>query len=179
MLFGECDCLHCVTVAATSEHGVSLDRSTSSATRLIYFTYGRCGGCACVALACAWTLHCRDNGFFTVHFPVRQIWQVSEEAHERFVTANHLTGGFFVSAKSGENLLTTFYRVAAGVHGIELTDHELAFTEKARTMTCTWPASYPLPLTLLLAHAHSRTLTGHRQPHSHTGTRASATKCCR
>lgn len=47
---------------------------------------------------------------------------------------NDLEGGFFISAQSGENVLTTFYKVAAATSGITLTAHELAFTEKARKL---------------------------------------------
>ena len=43
---------------------------------------------------------------------------------------NDCDGGFFISAQSGENVLTTFYKVAASAAGIQLTAHELAFTEK-------------------------------------------------
>ena len=58
--------------------------------------------------------------------------QVAPEAHDKFVRDNDLDGGFFISAQSGENVLTTFYKVAASTAGIELTAHELAFTEKVR-----------------------------------------------
>lgn len=58
------------------------------------------------------------------------VLQVSPEAHDKFVLDNDCDGGFFISAQSGENVLTTFYKVAASTAGIQLTAHELAFTEK-------------------------------------------------
>jgi hypothetical protein len=39
-------------------------------------------------------------------------------------------GGFFVSAKSGENVVKTMYRTAAEVAGVTLTDYELGFHDK-------------------------------------------------
>lgn len=56
--------------------------------------------------------------------------KVTPEAHERFVEENELDGGFFISAQSGEAVLTAFYKVAAAQAGITLTAHELAFTER-------------------------------------------------
>jgi hypothetical protein len=66
---------------------------------------------------------------------------VTAEEHDKFVLDNNLDGGFFISAQSGENVLTTFYKAAASVSGIELTAHELAFTEKVAgvtVFTCVW-----------------------------------------
>ena len=48
-----------------------------------------------------------------------------------------LKGGFFVSAGSGENVLSVFYQVAARVVGIELTAYELEFTKKVLGVTVT------------------------------------------
>jgi hypothetical protein len=69
--------------------------------------------------------------------------QVTPEEHDKFVLDNNLDGGFFISAQSGENVLTTFYKAAASVSGIELTAHELAFTEK---VNCLWPDSVCAPV---------------------------------
>mmetsp|Transcript_21186 Transcript_21186/g.74706 ORF Transcript_21186/g.74706 Transcript_21186/m.74706 type:complete len:244 (-) Transcript_21186:153-884(-) len=56
--------------------------------------------------------------------------KVTPEQHERFIEENGLQGGFFISAQSGEAVLTAFYQVAAETAGITLTAHELAFTER-------------------------------------------------
>lgn len=61
--------------------------------------------------------------------------RVSEEAHEGFVTKHALAGGFFMSARSGENVLTGFYKAAAARVGIELTPAELELTAKVLAVT--------------------------------------------
>ena len=48
----------------------------------------------------------------------------------RFVASSNLTGGFFVSAGNGDNVLTVFYRVAAQINGLVLSAYELEFTKK-------------------------------------------------
>jgi small GTP-binding protein len=55
---------------------------------------------------------------------------ITEEMHYEFIKENNLDGGFLVSAGSGENVLTIFYKVAAKLSGIELSAFELEFTRK-------------------------------------------------
>ena len=59
--------------------------------------------------------------------------KVSEDMHERFIYENKLTGGFTMSAQSGDNVLKTFYKVAAESAGIKLSAYELAFQDKCLT----------------------------------------------
>ncbi|KAJ1434437.1 P-loop containing nucleoside triphosphate hydrolase protein [Ochromonadaceae sp. CCMP2298] len=59
--------------------------------------------------------------------------QVSAKEHERFVEDNKLAGGLFGSAKTGENVLRLFYRVAGEAVGVKLTEYELAFHDKVLT----------------------------------------------
>lgn len=56
--------------------------------------------------------------------------QVSSLDHDKFVSDNKLTGGLFVSAKTGENVVKTFYKIASEAIGIKLTDYELGFHDK-------------------------------------------------
>lgn len=53
--------------------------------------------------------------------------QVSDVQHQQFVEENGLEGGFFVSAKNGDNLLKTFYKVAAAGVNITLSPSELSY----------------------------------------------------
>lgn len=61
------------------------------------------------------------------------IRQVKEEQHDKFIEENNLHGGLFMSAKTGENVVKTFYRIAAELVGIELSGYELAFYDKVLT----------------------------------------------
>ena len=61
--------------------------------------------------------------------------KVTPERHETFVEENGLTGGFFTSAQSGDNVVASFYDAAAKKMGIKLSDHELAFHKKALAVT--------------------------------------------
>lgn len=56
--------------------------------------------------------------------------QISEKEHDRCIHENNLAGGFFVSAKTGDNLVKAFYRVAAEAVGVHLSPSELAFHDK-------------------------------------------------
>lgn len=56
--------------------------------------------------------------------------QVTIKHHDKFIIENNINGGFYMSAKSGENVLKGFYKVAGQVSGIELTSYELAFFDK-------------------------------------------------
>jgi Ras-related protein Rab-28 len=57
--------------------------------------------------------------------------KVTEDAHDTFVETNNLTGGFFTSAQSGDNVVVSFYDAAAQKMNIKLSDHELSFHKKA------------------------------------------------
>jgi Ras-related protein Rab-28 len=50
-------------------------------------------------------------------------------------------GGFFVSARSGENVVKTLYKTAGEVAGCPLSDYELAFFDKVLTVTAAPKAS--------------------------------------
>jgi len=51
--------------------------------------------------------------------------QVSESQHFSFITQNSMAGGIFLSAKSGENLIKSFYKVAGELTGTPLSASEL------------------------------------------------------
>jgi Ras-related protein Rab-28 len=53
--------------------------------------------------------------------------QVSVNQHNQFITENDLQGGWFCSAKTGENIVKMFYAIAADIIGITLSAEELAF----------------------------------------------------
>jgi small GTP-binding protein len=61
------------------------------------------------------------------------IRQVKVEQHDRFIEENNLHGGLFMSAKTGENVVKTFYQVAAELVGIKLSSYELAFHDRVLT----------------------------------------------
>jgi GTPase SAR1 family protein len=61
--------------------------------------------------------------------------KVSPESHDGFISRHALGGGFFISARSGDNVLTAFYKAAAAHLGVELTQAELAATEKVLGVT--------------------------------------------
>ena len=56
--------------------------------------------------------------------------QVSEKSHARWIAEKELGGGFFVSARSGENVLKVFVSVAAKSMGVVMTDYDLGFLDK-------------------------------------------------
>jgi len=56
--------------------------------------------------------------------------RVTIEQHERFIKSNSLFGGFFVSARSGENVLSSFYQAAANQLGMKLDEAEIAALQK-------------------------------------------------
>lgn len=56
--------------------------------------------------------------------------QTTDSQHMKFITENNINGGIFMSAKTGENVVKTFYKVAAEGIGIKLNDYELAFYDK-------------------------------------------------
>jgi len=51
------------------------------------------------------------------------------------VEGNSLSGGFFTSAQSGDNVVVSFYDAAAQKMNIKLSDHELQFHKKALAVT--------------------------------------------
>ena len=59
--------------------------------------------------------------------------QVDEDQHQQFIVNNSLGGGFMMSAKSGENVLKTFYSVANTILGIGLSEEELESYNKVLT----------------------------------------------
>mmetsp|Transcript_76 Transcript_76/g.140 ORF Transcript_76/g.140 Transcript_76/m.140 type:complete len:271 (+) Transcript_76:59-871(+) len=77
-------------------------------------------------------IYCVGNKIDLIEFR-----RVTERQHNKFVQDEGLKGGFFVSAGSGENVLTVFYQVAARVVGIELTAYELEFTKKVLAVAVT------------------------------------------
>jgi len=56
--------------------------------------------------------------------------KISEKDHELFISRNRLNGGFYTSARSGENVLTAFYSAAAQQLGMQLTPQEIEATKK-------------------------------------------------
>eukprot|EP01041_Mallomonas_annulata_P005653 gene5653-11403_t len=52
--------------------------------------------------------------------------QITEQQHDQFINDNNLRGGLFLSAKTGENVVKSFYKVAAEAIGIKLNSAELA-----------------------------------------------------
>ena len=56
--------------------------------------------------------------------------QVESTQHDVFIRENGLSGGAFTSAKSGENVVKMFYKVAALKCGVKLTDSDLLEYDK-------------------------------------------------
>lgn len=56
--------------------------------------------------------------------------QVSADQHQQFIEENSLGGGFLMSAKSGENVLRTFYSVANTLLSLGLSESELEHYNK-------------------------------------------------
>ena len=61
--------------------------------------------------------------------------RVSERMHDKFVLDHGLQGGFTISARSGENVLTAFYSATAEHLGIALSALELELTAKVLSVT--------------------------------------------
>lgn len=59
--------------------------------------------------------------------------QVTQKQHDNFVIENRLKGSCFCSAKTGENVVKMFYKIAGEIIGIKLTEYELAFHDKVLT----------------------------------------------
>lgn len=56
--------------------------------------------------------------------------QVSVAEHNNYIDKNRLNGGLFVSAKTGENVVRSFYKIAGEAIGIKLSEYELGFHDK-------------------------------------------------
>ena len=56
--------------------------------------------------------------------------QVDSTLHDVFIRENGMSGGAFTSAKSGENVVKMFYKVAASKCGVKLTDSDLLEYDK-------------------------------------------------
>jgi len=65
---------------------------------------------------------------------LEQLRRVSEKTHEKFIADNALAGGFLVSARSGEGVLTAFYACAAAWLGVEPSAMELELTKAVLTV---------------------------------------------
>jgi Ras-related protein Rab-28 len=65
---------------------------------------------------------------------LQQLRRVTEKMHEKFIADNALAGGFLVSARSGENVLTAFYACAAAWLGVEPSAMELELTKAVLTV---------------------------------------------
>ena len=61
--------------------------------------------------------------------------KINQAQHDKFQRENELDGGFTMSAQSGENVLKVFYKCAAESAGVQLSEYELAFTEKCLSAT--------------------------------------------
>lgn len=59
--------------------------------------------------------------------------QVTAKQHDAFIAENNLKGGMFGSAKTGENVVKMFYKIAGEAVGVRLTEYELAFHDKVLT----------------------------------------------
>ncbi|CEG50033.1 ras-related protein rab-28-like isoform x1 [Plasmopara halstedii] len=55
---------------------------------------------------------------------------ISSEKHEAFIRQHELLDGFLVSAKSGDNVLKTVYRISAAAANIHVSEFELSFCDK-------------------------------------------------
>ena len=53
--------------------------------------------------------------------------------HHQYIADNSLTGGMFMSAKTGDNVVKAFYQIAGESVGIKLHSYELAFHDKVVT----------------------------------------------
>ena len=56
--------------------------------------------------------------------------QITEKQHYQFIEDNNIDYGLFVSAKTGENVVKAFFKIAADCIGIKLSEYELAYHDK-------------------------------------------------
>ncbi|KAK9804325.1 hypothetical protein WJX72_006920 [[Myrmecia] bisecta] len=81
---------------------------------------------------------------------------VKPERHNQFADSNNMYS-YFVSAKTGDNVATTFYRVAADLAGIVLTKPEVEVAAKAVTaQIIVHPQDLPADRIGWVAKHHSR-----------------------
>lgn len=85
-----------------------------------------------------WLIRIREHSLAQIHLignkvDMLQSRLVSEKQHDDFVEGNSLASGIYVSAKTGENLVRSFYEVAGNVCGIPLTPYELSQYDKVVT----------------------------------------------
>lgn len=59
--------------------------------------------------------------------------QITSNQHDAFVQENNFQGGGFCSAKTGENIVKMFYRIAGEIVDCPLSAEELAFYDKVLT----------------------------------------------
>ncbi|KAJ0406071.1 hypothetical protein ATCC90586_005895 [Pythium insidiosum] len=59
---------------------------------------------------------------------------ISTERHDDFIKTHALQGGFLVSARSGDNVLKSVYKISAAAARIQVSDFELSFLDK---LNCT------------------------------------------
>jgi Ras-related protein Rab-28 len=72
-------------------------------------------------------------------YDLTSLRQVSEKDHDKFIVENNFKDSCFCSAKTGENVLKMFYRFAAEITGIPLSQYELAFYDKVLKAHVTKP----------------------------------------
>ena len=59
--------------------------------------------------------------------------QINAKQHDKFIADNNLMGGMFGSARTGENVVKMFYKIAGEAVGVRLTEYELSFHDKVLT----------------------------------------------
>ncbi|GLD93430.1 hypothetical protein PINS_up002022 [Pythium insidiosum] len=60
---------------------------------------------------------------------------ISSERHDEFIRTHALQGGFLVSARSGDNVLKSVYKISAAAAKIQVSDFELSFLDKVVRVT--------------------------------------------
>jgi hypothetical protein len=70
------------------------------------------------------------GGLLCTQIDLRHLRQVTEKQHKELIDSERFHDGFFTSARSGENVVRTFYRVAGEICGVKLTTAELSFHDK-------------------------------------------------
>lgn len=65
---------------------------------------------------------------------LEQLRRVSDNMHDKFIAEHGLAGGFLVSARSGEGVLTAFYACAAAWLGVEPSAMEMELTKAVLTV---------------------------------------------
>jgi Ras-related protein Rab-28 len=66
---------------------------------------------------------------------LQHLRKVSEEQHDKLIAQQQLKGGYFISARSGDNVLKSFVQATGSRLGIELTQEELEYAEKVLGVT--------------------------------------------